>query len=43
MISEERLYLFYSAETKAEFVAARDRIITTADRTWPAISRRLVP
>jgi hypothetical protein len=43
VISGERLYLFYSAETKEEFAAHSDRIIAIADSTWPSVSRRLVP
>jgi hypothetical protein len=43
VISGERLYLFYSAETKEEFAADNDRIVTTADRAWPSVSRKLVP
>jgi hypothetical protein len=43
VISGERLFLFYSTETKEEFVADSDRITTTADKSWPSISRRLVP
>jgi hypothetical protein len=43
VISGERLYLFYSAETKAEFAGDSDRIVTTANRQWPSISRLLVP
>jgi hypothetical protein len=43
VISGERLYLFYSTETKEEFAADRDRVITAADRTWPSVSHALVP
>jgi hypothetical protein len=43
MISRERLYLFYAAETKEEFAEASDRVVTTADRSWPLINRSLVP
>jgi hypothetical protein len=43
VISGERLYLFYSAETKEEFRVDNDRIVTTADRAWPSVSRKLVP
>jgi hypothetical protein len=42
-ISGERLYLFYSAEARDEFVGDSDRIAATADREWPAVSRLLVP
>jgi hypothetical protein len=43
VISGERLYLFYSAETKEEFRVDNDRIVTTADRVWPSVNRKLVP
>jgi hypothetical protein len=43
IISRERLYLFYAAETRKEFADDSDRIIATADREWPSINRRLVP
>jgi hypothetical protein len=42
IINGERLYFFYRAETRDEFVRDRDRIISTADREWPAIRRLLV-
>jgi hypothetical protein len=42
IISGERLYLFYAAETRGEFAGDNDRIIATADRNWPSISRTLV-
>jgi hypothetical protein len=43
VISGERLYLFYAAETRDEFADDSDRNIATADRLWPSISRMLVP
>jgi hypothetical protein len=43
IISRERLYLFYAAETREEFADASDRVAATADRSWPLISRLLVP
>ena len=43
IISGERLYLFYSVETRDEFVVDRDRVVATADREWPSVSRLLVP
>jgi hypothetical protein len=43
VISGERLYLFYSAETRDAFAGDGNRIVTTADREWPSISRLLVP
>jgi hypothetical protein len=43
VISDDRLYLFYSAETRAEFASGRDRTIEAADRGWPAVLLKLVP
>jgi hypothetical protein len=43
IISEERLYLFYSQETRAEFTGDRDRTIEAAERGWPAVLLKLVP
>jgi hypothetical protein len=43
VISGERLYFFYSAATQDEFAGDRDRVIATADREWPSVSRLLVP
>jgi hypothetical protein len=43
IISGERLYLFYTDETRGEFASDSDRVITTADREWPQIHRKLVP
>ena len=43
IISGERLYFFYSAETRDEFEGDRDRVLTTADMLWPSVSRLLVP
>jgi hypothetical protein len=43
VINGERLYLFYSVETRDEFAGDSNRIATTADRVWPSISRLLVP
>jgi hypothetical protein len=43
IISGERLYLFYTEETRKEFAGDSDRVITTANRGWPAIHRMLVP
>ncbi len=42
-ISDQRLYLFYSAETRNEFAGDRVRTITTADTVWPSIQRMIVP
>jgi YHS domain-containing protein len=37
----QRLYLFYSEKTRAAFLADPGRIIDTAERKWPEISRDL--
>jgi hypothetical protein len=42
-ISEQRLYLFYSAETRTQFAGDRDRVITTAEREWNSVQRMIVP
>jgi len=43
LISEERLFLFYTPETKEEFAGDSGRVITTADRKWPSVQRKLAP
>ena len=42
-ISDDRLYLFYSEETRAEFTGDSDRTIEAAERGWPAVLLKLVP
>jgi hypothetical protein len=42
-ISGERLYLFYTDDTRKEFVSDSDRVTATANRSWPSIRRKLVP
>jgi hypothetical protein len=42
-ISDQRLYLFYSAETRTQFAGDRTRVITTADREWKSVQRMIVP
>jgi hypothetical protein len=42
-ISDERLFLFYSEETRAEFASDSDRTIEAARRGWPALLLKLVP
>jgi len=42
-ISDQRLYLFYSAETRTQFAGDRARTITTADREWKSVQRTIVP
>lgn len=40
-IVTERLYLFYSAEARAAFVADPGRLIEAAERKWPDVARAL--
>lgn len=37
----QRLYLFYSEQTRASFLADPGRIIDTAERKWPEVARNL--
>jgi hypothetical protein len=41
LVSGQRLYLFYSREARAEFMAAPRRIIDLAERKWPEVQRKL--
>jgi hypothetical protein len=41
LVSGQRLYLFYSKEARAEFVAASGRILDLAKRKWPDVQRKL--
>jgi hypothetical protein len=43
VISDQRLYFFYTAETREEFVSDRDLTVSTADRAWPSVLRMIVP
>jgi hypothetical protein len=43
VISGERLYLFYSEQTQAEFADDSDHTVAAADRVWPSIRLKLVP
>ena len=43
IISDQRLYFFYTAQTREEFASDRDLTIATADRLWPSILRIIVP
>jgi hypothetical protein len=43
VIADDRLYLFYSEETRAEFAGDSDRTIEAAGRGWPAVLLKLVP
>ena len=40
-VSGERLYLFYSEEARAAFLADPGRIIERATRKWPAVARTI--
>jgi len=37
----QRLYFFYSENTRLAFLADPGRIIATAERKWPDVSRAL--
>jgi hypothetical protein len=38
-IVSDRLYLFYSDEARAAFVADAGRLIEAAERKWPDVAR----
>jgi hypothetical protein len=40
-VTGERLYLFYSAEARAAFLAEPGRIIERATRKWPEVARTI--
>jgi len=40
-VTGERLYLFYSAETRAAFLTEPARIIERATRKWPEVARSI--
>lgn len=40
-VVNERLYLFYSDQTRKEFLADPGRVIVIADRKWPNVARNL--
>jgi hypothetical protein len=42
-ISDQRLFFFYTNETRHQFASDRDAIISTADREWPSVLRTVVP
>jgi hypothetical protein len=42
-ISDQRLYLFYTAETRQQFASDPVRTVTTADKSWKSIQRMIVP
>jgi hypothetical protein len=41
VIADKQLYLFYSSETRAQFVDDPEQAIDAAERHWPEISRTL--
>jgi hypothetical protein len=41
-IADDRLYLFYSEDARARFVAKPDEVISVADNKWPALVDTLV-
>jgi hypothetical protein len=41
VVTGERLYLFYSAKKRADFLAAPGRIIEAATRKWPEVARSI--
>jgi hypothetical protein len=43
LMSEERLYLFHTPEARGAFASDTKRLITTADRKWPAVQLTLSP
>jgi len=42
-VTGERLYLFYSADARAAFLAEPGRVIARATRKWPAVARTIGP
>ncbi len=43
LVYGERLYLFYSSEARAAFLADPIDAIAAADRAWPEVARTLAP
>lgn len=41
VVTDGRLYLFYSEAARAAFIAEPDRIIETAERKWPEVARTI--
>lgn len=41
LVTGQRLYLFYSKEARAEFVAQPQSILSLAERRWPEVQRTL--
>jgi hypothetical protein len=42
-VTGERLYLFYSEQARAAFLADPGRIIEAATRKWPSVARTIAP
>lgn len=43
LLSGERLYLFYTENSRAAFAADEQELTTTADRKWPSVQLTLSP
>ncbi len=43
IVAGQRLYLFYSADSRELFAAHTDRLIISAEGKWPAVRNLLVP
>jgi hypothetical protein len=43
LMADERLYLFHSPEAQNSFTGDQRRVLTTADRKWPAVQLTLSP
>ena len=40
-VSGERLYLFYSEQDRADFLADPARVVAAAERKWPAVEQSI--
>ena len=43
LVAQRRLYLFQTAETRAAFAAAPDKMLAAAQARWPQVVEALVP
>jgi hypothetical protein len=43
LIRDQSLYLFYSDDSKSEFLRDPDRLIATADSAWPKVQYQIAP
>jgi hypothetical protein len=43
VIAGERLYFFYTEQTRAEFRKDPQGVTASADKAWPAVQRTLSP